>query len=87
MKLLRALFLLIMVLLLFLMISLPGLQDTKQMATAWKHYHDSPSDATQREIENARIADRKQMVKIEEVLGTFLALTTILFSKTGKKSN
>jgi len=84
MKLFRICLLLIMTLLTFLMISLPGLHDTKRMATAWRHYNDSPNDMTRKEIENARIADRKQMIKIELVLGTFLALSATLFFKSGK---
>ena len=73
-----------MALLIFLMISLPGLQDTKQMVTAWNHYHDSPNDVTRNEVENARIADRKGMAKIEMVLGTLLAFSVVLFFKSGK---
>jgi hypothetical protein len=73
-----------MALLIFLMICLPGLQDTTQMTTAWNHYHDSPNDVTRKEVESARIADRKQMAKIEMVLGTLLVFSVILFFKPGK---
>jgi hypothetical protein len=73
-----------MALLIFLMIGLPGLQDSRQMATAMHHYYDSPNDATRKEIEEARIADRKQIIKIELVLGAFLILPTILFFKSWK---
>jgi len=66
------------------MISLPGLQDSRQMATAVHHYYDSPNDATRKEIEDARVADRKQMIKIELVLGAFLMLPTILFIRSWK---
>ena len=77
--------LLVMVFTILLMICLPGLQDTKQMATAWNHYHDTPNDTTRKELEDARIADRKQMIIMELVLGTFLVLCGVGFVKAGKK--
>ena len=84
MKFFRVCLLLIIVFFILLMIGLPGLQDSRQMMTAWNHYYDSPNDATRKELDNARIADRKQMTKIELVLGSFLALSAILFFKSGK---
>ncbi len=85
MKCLRICLLLIMILLIFLMFSLPGLQDSRQMAIARHHYYDSPSDATRKEIDAAWTADRKQMIKIEFVLGTFLVASAILFFRLGKR--
>jgi hypothetical protein len=75
-----------MAMLLFLMAAIPGGIDSKQMATAWHHYNDSPNDITRKEIADARIADRKQMVKIELVLGTFLTASAIVFFRLGRKT-
>jgi hypothetical protein len=73
-----------MLFLVFLMISLPAFLDSRQMATAVHHYYDSPNAATRTEIDDARVADRKQIIEIELVHGAFLTLPAILFYKSGK---
>jgi len=75
-----------MAILLFLMVIMPGGLDSRQMATAWHHYRDSPDDVTQKEMADARMADRKQVVKIELVLGTFLAVSAFVFFRLGRKT-
>ena len=52
---------------------------------AWHHYYDSPSDATRKEIDDARVADRRQMIKIELVLGAFLVASAIILFRLSKK--
>jgi hypothetical protein len=84
MKLIRICLLLIMAMLVLLMISLPGSQDSRRMAKAWAHYRDTPNDSTRKELEDARAADRKQMIKIELALGAILAIPTVLFVKLSK---
>ena len=71
-----------MALVILMMIYLPGGLDSRRMARAWSHYHDSPNEVTLKELDDARIADRKQVVKIELVLGSFLALSVFLFFKS-----
>ena len=69
----------------FMMLSFSGLYDTRRTALAWHHYHDMRSDATRREIEDAKRLDRREILMWETALGTVLIWPVVALVRLTKK--
>jgi hypothetical protein len=81
----RILLLLFMGLLLLIMASCPGLYDTKRAALAARHYLDAPSEETQREIEEAKKLDKRDLVVFELAMLGIFGLSIFAFIRAGKR--
>jgi hypothetical protein len=82
----RALLLLFIVFLLLTMASCPGLWDTKRRAVAHRHYIDSPSQATEKELEDAKRLDRRDIIIFECVMGCIVGLAFYALIRVGRKA-
>ena len=66
------------------MLGFPGCYDSRRRMVAHGHYYDSPSDATRKELRDAKLADWKDIAIYETVLGAFLALNVLVYLRIEK---
>jgi hypothetical protein len=64
----------------------PALYDTHRMALAVHSYYVAPSDVTLRELNEARAADRRDILIFEMLAGVILALCLVAFVRIGTRS-
>jgi hypothetical protein len=50
------------------MVGLPGFYDSRKTALAWRQYHDSPGEATLRQLQDAKRSERWQILVCELIL-------------------
>ena len=74
-----------MALIVLMMVSMPGLYDTKRRAIAVYHYHIAPSETAKREVEEAKRLDRRDTIIFGFVLFGVFGLSTYTFVWTGRK--
>ncbi|HVY70267.1 MAG TPA: hypothetical protein VHH73_10090 [Verrucomicrobiae bacterium] len=85
MKAVRILMILFMGLLVLVMATAPGVWDSRRMARAYRNLADHPGEAAQRELEEARKADRESIILFELVLAGVFAGTVALFVSAGRR--
>ena len=66
------------------MLDFPGCYDSRRRSVAHGHYYDSPSDATRKELQDAKLADWKDIAIYEMVLAGFLALNVFVYLRVEK---
>ena len=84
MKVSRMFLLLFMTLVGLLMAGCPGLYDSKRRSVAQRHYGDTPSEETRREIEDAKRLDRRDIMVFEFVMLGILGFSVYAFIRAGK---
>ena len=77
-------FLMLTALILFLMVACPPLHDSKRRTLAQRHYNDSPNADTQREIEEAKHLDRRDIMIFECVMFGIFGASVFAFVRTGR---
>jgi len=83
----RICILVLMAFIMFFMLSCPGLHDSKKMAVALIHFRDSPNESTKRELDEARLSQKHEILKIEAFFTIPLAALGYLFYKSKRISN
>ena len=86
MKFIRVFLGLFMVFLALVMVCCPGLHDTRRMASAVHAYYDAPSDSTLRALNEARAADRREILIYEAICAVAILLCFVGFALAGKRS-
>lgn len=86
MKFIRVFLGLFMVFLGLVMVCCPALYDTRRMASAVRTYYDVPSDSTLRALNEARAADRRDILIYEAICAVAILLCFIGFARAGKRS-
>ncbi|HVK59202.1 MAG TPA: hypothetical protein VM735_10500 [Candidatus Kapabacteria bacterium] len=71
--------------LLLVMVSCPGLYDSKRRAIATRHHFEAPSEATRIELEKAKNLDRRDILVYELVLAGVFAGAAYIFVRAGRK--
>jgi hypothetical protein len=73
--------------LILMMVACPGLYDSHTKAVAFRHYSDAPSDATLRELQDAKKSDRWHILIYELVLGGLLAASSLVLIRVDKNAH
>jgi hypothetical protein len=87
MKLARISILLTIGVIIFFMVSCPGIYDSSRRAKAWRDYHDSPNDVTRKEVVDAKTAANRTVIVIESFSIVVVIFLGVLFYRQGKNSN
>ena len=66
------------------MVGCPGLYDSKRSVLAHRHYYDAPGQWTQRELDEARRLDRRDILIYELVLGAILVSSVFTLLRLDK---
>jgi hypothetical protein len=68
------------------MLSFPGCYDSRRRMVARSRYHDSPGEATRKELQDARRADWRDIAVYEAVLAGFLGLTLLVYLRVEQRA-
>jgi hypothetical protein len=67
------------------MIGLPGLVDSERRAIAIRNYRSTPSEATLKELKDAKRADIKSVLRFEIVLAILLGTSIFVYVRLEKQ--
>lgn len=85
MKWMRVLIILMMGVIMFFMVSCPGMYDSKRMARARYNYRYFPGPAAEKELKDAKGASSKVILISESFFAVVVISMGLLFYKIGKK--
>ncbi len=83
MKVIRFLLLVFMISIVLMMVGCPCLQHTTRRAIATRHYYDAPSDRTEREVDEAKRLDRRDILVFELVMAGLFVLSLRGYDRVG----
>jgi hypothetical protein len=87
MKFARILIMVTMGFIVFGMVSCPAIYDSVRMSKAQRHYRDSPTEDTAKEVERAELDNERNILEMEGVSVLFVVFLVFIFCKIGKKPN
>jgi len=64
------------------MLGFPGCYDSRRRAAASGHYYDAPSEATRKELRDAKQSDWRDIAAYEAVLAGFFALSLFVYIRS-----
>ena len=69
-----------------MMLTLPGLYDSRRTQQAFSRYRNSPSALTERQVEDAKAADWRDIAIYEAVFAVLLAASTVAYLRVAKNA-